>query len=82
MNGQVKLFAVEGSRSSCEAQKVLEEAGVDFWCIDARSTGAFARLEYDLGITSLPAAITPRGILQGVDAIKDYAQSNGLSASS
>ena len=81
MNGHVKLFAVVGSRSSNEARKVLEEARVDFRYVDARSTGAFARLEYDLGITSLPAAITPKGILQGVDAIRDYAQSNGCSAS-
>lgn len=81
MNANVRLFCVRDSERCEEAEAILREAGVEYDYVNASSTGAFATLEHDLGITSVPAAITPSGIVQGLDAIREFVhQANGHAA--
>ena len=68
----VKLYVLNNSRHSQDAERLLNENGLMFETIDASEPAFLSRIDLELGITQLPALITSESMYEGMDEIRVF----------
>ena len=66
------MFVEEGKVECIEAERLLEESGLKYVKVDVDERNLRGWMLVDFGHTETPLLITPKGIVVGIDGIKDY----------
>jgi len=68
----VKLYVLNNSRHSQDAERLLKEKGFEFETIDASEPVFLSRIDLELGITQLPAVVTRERSYEGMEQIRAF----------